>query len=141
MIAMLFAAPADTATVAASLLPPADAVIVACPTSAPVTTPLDDTAAIVALEVDHANDCPEITFPDASFAVAVSCCVAPAVMLAEPGLIETLFTEPTETVSAAVPLLPPAAAVMVAPPDCPAVTMPPDDTAPTDGSELDHAIV
>jgi hypothetical protein len=55
VIAMLFADPAETATVAVALLPPAAAVIVACPTSAPVTTPLDDTATIVALEVDHAN--------------------------------------------------------------------------------------
>jgi len=62
-------------------------------------------------------------------------------MLADPGLIETLLTAPTDTVSAALPLFPPTAAVIVALPDAPATTMPPDDTAPIDGSELDHAIV
>lgn len=106
-----------------------------------MTTPLVDTATIVASDVLHAIACAAITFPDASFAVAESCCVPPATMLAEPGVISTLLTAPAETDRLALPLLPPAAAVIVAVPACPAVTVPSDDTAPTDASELDHAIV
>lgn len=81
-----------------------------------------------------------MTFPDPSFTVAENCCLPPATRLALPGETETLLIAPAETMSVALPLLPPVDAVIVAVPECEAVTRPLDDTVPMVLLELDQLI-
>jgi hypothetical protein len=60
---MLASGPAVTVTVDVPLLPPADAVIVAVPTCAPVTTPLLDTVATEVLLDVHVTGLSVTTVP------------------------------------------------------------------------------
>ena len=112
---------------------------VAVPTCAAEASPLDDTLTTALLVLDHVTDCPVTALPLASVRFAVSCCVAPATMLLEPGLTLTELTAPAATVSEEEPDAPPAAAVIVALPACLAVTAPLEDTVATALLELDHA--
>ncbi len=52
-------------------------VAVAVPLVTAVTSPADETVAIVASDVDHVTVAPGITVPPASFAVALSVVVSP----------------------------------------------------------------
>jgi len=63
--------------------------------------------------------------------VAVSCCVFPAVTLADAGSTLTVATGAGVTVSAALPLLPPLVAVMLTEPALTAVTSPVVETVAT----------
>ena len=56
---------------------PEVAVIVAVPSATAVTSPADETVAIVASDVDHITVAPDITVPPASFTVALSVTVSP----------------------------------------------------------------
>ena len=51
--------------------------MVAVPSATAVTSPADETVAIVASDVDHVTVAPEIVVPAASFTVGVSVAVAP----------------------------------------------------------------
>jgi len=52
-------------------------VTVAVPLLTAVTSPADETVAIVASDVDHVTVAPDITVPPASFTVALSVAVSP----------------------------------------------------------------
>lgn len=89
--------------------PPADAVIVARHTDAPVTTPAWETVATPGESVDHVTAIPVITFPAASLGVAVSCTVAPTAMSAFVGsrvIYDTRGVEGSSSVGGGVGSLP-----------------------------------
>jgi len=111
------------------VLPSLVAVIVAPPAATPVTTPLDETVATLAVLVVHVMVRPVRMLPAASLRVAVSPCVCPWTTLADAGLTVTDATGASDTVTVAVPLLPSLVAVIVALPGTrPAVTSPVDET-------------
>ena len=60
-----------------ALAEPDVAVIVAVPSATAVTSPADDTVAIVVSDVAHVTAAPEIAVPPASFTVAVNVTVSP----------------------------------------------------------------
>ena len=64
-------------TEADALAEPEVAVIVADPLATAVTSPADETVAIVTSEDDHVTVAPDIAVPLASFAVALSVAVSP----------------------------------------------------------------
>src|SRR2546422_460449 len=68
------------------------AVIVADPTPTPLSRPLGDTVATALLLVSHVTVRPVSTFPLASLATAVSCCVEPSAIFTESGLTMTGYT-------------------------------------------------
>jgi len=114
---------AATVTADVPLFPSLVAVIVAVPTLIPVTRPVAETDATVALLEPHVITRPVRTVPFASFVVAVNCLVAPATTLAVAGATVTVATC-AETTTVAVPLLPSDVAVIVAVPGATAVTTP-----------------
>jgi hypothetical protein len=69
--------------------PPQAALIVAVPAAAPVTRPLELTAATEVLLLDQVKGEQLTAAPLASRALAVSCCVPPTAMLAEAGVTVT----------------------------------------------------
>jgi hypothetical protein len=115
-----------TVTEAVPLFPSAVAVIVTGPPGAtPVTRPvLAFTVAAATLLELHEIPRPVRTFPFASFVVATSCWVAPAITLAVAGVTVTLATGTRVTVMSDVPDLPSLVAVIVAVPTPTAVTSP-----------------
>ena len=100
-----------TVTAAVALFPSLVAVIVAEPTARPLTTPLGDTVAIALLLVAHVTVRPGSTFPLASLATALSCCVEPTDTLTDAGLTPTEATGTLDAVTVAVPVRPSALAV------------------------------
>src|SRR6266702_3080567 len=100
------------------------AVIAAEPVATPVTTPLLLTVATAGTLVDHVTVRPLSRLPAESFGVAVNWTVAPTRIVAELGATVTEATGTGATVTAAVPLFPPAVAVMVAEPAVLPVTSP-----------------
>ena len=64
-------------TAAVALTEPDVAVIVADPAATEVTNPADETVAAEVLDDDHVTVAPDITYPAASFTVAVSVAVSP----------------------------------------------------------------
>jgi len=100
-----------TVTAAVALFPSLVAVIVAEPTARPLTTPLGDTVAIALLLVAHVSVRPGSTFPLASLATALSCCVEPTDTLTDAGLTPTEATGTLDAVTVAVPVRPSALAV------------------------------
>ena len=70
-------------------LPPADALIVAEPAATPVTSPLDETVATAVLDDVHVK----VVAEPGGLAVAVSCVVAPAAMVALDGETEIDLTD------------------------------------------------
>jgi hypothetical protein len=123
-----------TVTVEVPLLPPLVAVIVTVPAATPVTTPVDETVAMPGLLVDHATIWPVRTLPPASLTVAVSATVPPGDTVAGDGVTVTLATETTDTVTAAVPVMPSDVALIVAVPAPTAVARPDSLTLTTDAS-------
>ena len=123
------------------LCPSLVAVIVAVPTTSPLTSPPVDTVTTAALLVAHVTTRPGSALPPASFGVAVSCTVCPAVTLAGAGVTVTEATGATVTVTAAVPLFPSLVAVTVAEPAAFAATRPLALTVATDVLLLPHVIV
>jgi hypothetical protein len=111
---------------AVPLLPSLVAVIVTGPPAeTAVTMPvLASTLATAALLELHVTERPVSTLSLASFAVAVSCCVAPATILAEGGLTVTLETGTNVTLTTDVPIFPSLVAEIVAVPVETAVTSP-----------------
>jgi hypothetical protein len=101
--------------------------IVAVPVVFPVTSPLDETDATAAFELDQDTLLPS-GFPLASRGVAVSWTVCAGARMAEVGLTETEATTGAAIVTVAVPLLPAAEAVIVADPIAFPVTTPLDET-------------
>lgn len=138
-MATLFTGPTATAKSDVPDLPAVDAVIVAFPVFAAVANPLASTLTTLLLELDQAMACPVMIEPPASVTDVVSCCVAPATRLTDPGETTTLLTAPADTATDAVPLVPPAAAVTVELPDLCAVTTPLEEIVATVVLELDHA--
>ena len=67
----------EIVTVPDPLADPDVAVIVAVPLATAVTSPADDTVAIVVSDVAHVTAAPEIAVPPASFTVAVNVTVSP----------------------------------------------------------------
>jgi hypothetical protein len=86
-------------TAALPLCPSLVAVIVAAPTTTPVTSPLLLTVATVGAPLAHDTVRPVRTLPLASLSVVVNCCVAPTTRLALAGLT---VTDATGAVLAAV---------------------------------------
>jgi len=120
-----------TVIAAVSLLPSLVAVIVAEPFNTPVTTPVDETVAMLVLLDDQVITRPVSTLPAASFVTTESETVAPSLMLADAGETVTEFTGGRVTVSADVPLFPSLVAVIVAVPAATPVTTPTDETVAT----------
>src|SRR6266550_4774984 len=115
-----------TVRVAVPLFPSLVAVIVADPGATAVTRPLPFTVARAVLLLPHVTTRPASAFPLASFGVAVSCTVCPAVTLTDAGLTLTdaTGTGVTVTVTAAVPVLVSLVAVIVVAPAATPVTSP-----------------
>jgi hypothetical protein len=132
-------APAATENAAVPDFPLEVAVTVAVPTLPAFTIPVDDTLTTEELLVDQVTDDPDTELPLTSVTLALSCSVAPATMLDEPGLTETVLAEPAATVTPAEPCALPADAVIVALPAFKAVTRPLDETLAMEVFELDHA--
>jgi hypothetical protein len=111
--------------------------MVADPSALPVTDPLAETDATPALPLDHET----LTLnavPLASRGVAVSCVAWPSDNVTELGFTDTEATTGAATVTAAVPLCPPADAVIVADPRATAVTRPLDETEATPPLDVDQ---
>src|SRR5439155_601034 len=107
------------------LLPSLVAVIVTVPPSATsVTSPLDDTVAIVGTLDVHATVRPVSVLPLASFSVTLSCTVPLAGTIVVAGETATEATGASVTVTVALPVLPSLVAVIVADPAVPPVTRP-----------------
>jgi len=87
-----------TVTVALPLCPSLVAVIVAEPSARPVTRPVGYTTATVGSLLRQVTVRPVSGLPLASFTVAVSCTVCPAVRFAEAGLTVTEATGTLVTV-------------------------------------------
>src|SRR5207302_1115490 len=117
------------------------AVIVAEPTTRPVTSPLAVTVATAVFELPHVTVRPVSGLPFASLGVATSCTVWPTCTLALAGLTDTEATGAgAGTVIAAVPLCPSLVAVIVAEPAARAVTSPLPLTVATVVLLEDHVI-
>lgn len=131
-----------TPIVAVPLTPSLVAVMVMGPPLArPVTSPVCDTLARVALPVDHVTARPVSVVPSAARVVAVSCAVAPTKMFDAGGDIVTIATGIGFTVIDAAPLLPSLVAVMVTgPPDAIAVTSPVCETFAMVALLVDHTM-
>lgn len=121
--------------------PPIVAVSLSVPTATAVTSPLAETVATEAVALDQVTARPLRAFPLASYAVAVSCTVWPGVTDAVAGVTRTEATAASETVTVAVPVLPPLAAVIVALPAAAAVTSPELLTETTLLLLLDHVML
>jgi len=133
----------DTVMVEAPLCPSLVAVIVAEPAAIPVTSPLLVTVAAVLL-LAHVAVRPVRVLPLASFMVADSCTVWPAVTLGAAGLTVTVATGTAAavvTVMVEVPLCPPLAAVIDADPGATPLVSPLLSTVATAGLLLAHVIV
>jgi hypothetical protein len=101
-----------------------------------VTKPLADTVATRVSELVHVTERPVSVAPVASFTVAVSCCVAPTVMVAGEAVTVTVAAGTGSTLTATLPVTASALAEIVttsaAPPSTrPAVTSPVADTVAT----------
>ena len=121
-------------------MPSLVAVMVAAPAVTPVTRPLVSTVATAVASLAQVTTRPVSGLPFASFAVAVSCPVCPAVRLAEAGLTATEATGTTVTVIAAAPLCPSLAAVTVAAPGPTPLTSPLPFTVSTAALLVAHVI-
>src|SRR5437667_397959 len=126
---------------AVPLLPSLAAVIVAEPTTTPVTRPLLLTVATDVAELVHVTVRPVRVLPLASFSVAVSCSVWPTGTLAVAGLTLTVATGTLVTLMLEVPLFASLVAVIVAEPTAPPVSRPLPLTVATAAAELVHVTV
>jgi hypothetical protein len=110
------------------------AVMVTVPAAVPVTSPLADTTANAALDVVQLTMRPVNGLPNASYGVAVSCCVAPTRIENVAGLTTTVTTGTVDTVTVAGALVTPShvAVICAGPwPPATAVTSPLADTVAT----------
>src|SRR5207247_1491202 len=126
---------------AVPLWPSLVAVIVAVPTTTPVTRPVAFTLAMPGVLLAQVTVRPVSGFPFASFGVAVSCTVWPACTDAVAGLTVTAATGTVLTVIVAEPLCPSEVAVIVAAPAATAVTSPLALTVATAVLPLDQVTV
>jgi hypothetical protein len=119
-------------TTAVPLAEPEVAVIVSVPLATAVTSPADETVAIVVSDDAHVTVAPEIAVPPASLTVAASVTVSPMdakdFVLGDSATLDAVWV----TVTTAVPLADPEVAVIVSVPLATAVTSPPDDTVAID---------
>ena len=119
-------------TTAVPLAEPEVAVIVSVPFATAVTSPADETVAIVVSDDAHVTVAPEIAVPPASLTVAASVTVSPMdakdFVLGDSATLDAVWV----TVTTAVPLADPEVAVIVSVPLATAVTSPPDDTVAID---------
>src|SRR5438309_2164435 len=139
---MFPAAGAVTVIAELALWPSLVAVIVAEPTTRPVTSPLAVTVVTAVFELPHVTVRPVSGLPFASLGVATSCTVLPTCTLAPAGFTDTEATGAgAGTVMAAVPLCPSLVAVIVAEPATTPVTSPLPVTVATAVFELPHVIV
>jgi hypothetical protein len=129
-----------TVTLAVPDFPSLVAVIVALPAATAVASPVPDTVAAAVLLDAHVIVRPVSVFPDASFSVAVNCCVPPACSDADAGDSVTVATGAC-TVMLDVPVFPSLVAVMVAVPAATAVTRPELDVVATLLLLVDHVTV
>jgi hypothetical protein len=114
----------ETVIAEVPLFPSLVAVIVVEPEATPVTRPAPLTVATAVLLLAQVTTRPVSVLPAASFVAAESCCVAPAVMLADVGLTVTEATGTFVTVMEALLLVPSLVAVTVAEPTPTALTKP-----------------
>jgi hypothetical protein len=122
---------AATVTGAVPTTPSTVAVIVAEPAATAVTTPVAEMLATAVFDELHVTGRPVSTFPAASRALAVSCCVPPTSRLADGGDTLTTATGTGDTVTAAAPVTPSTVAEIVALPAATAVTIPVAETLAT----------
>src|SRR3954469_11194891 len=125
------AGPGVTVMVDVPLLPSLVAVIVALPTSRPVTTPVDETVATASLLDFQVTTRSVTVVPLMSFTVGTRATVDPLAMLTAKGDSETLPTAAGVTVSAVLALLPSLVAVIVAVPVMSDFTTPVAETVAT----------
>jgi hypothetical protein len=116
------------------------AVIMAAPTETAVTSPVLFTLATAALLDDQVTKRSVTTTLFASLVSADSCCVAPAITVAEVGLTVTEPTGTGITVTLALPDFPSLVALIVVEPTPTPVTTPDDDTVATAELPLFQAI-
>ena len=128
-------------TLAVPLLPSLVAVMVTGPGDTAETKPVDETVAIAVFELAHATVRPVRGAPFASFGVAVNCTVWPTTTPAVAGVMSTVATGGTVTVTVAVPLLPSLVAVIVTVPAATPLTSPVHETVATAVFELAHVTV
>jgi len=110
--------------IAALVTLPEVAVIFVVPAATPVANPLLPIVATVLVPLAHVNVRPEITFPFASLAVAVNCCVANTAIDGEAGVtaIDATTGGVTVNVIAALVTLPEVAVIFVVPTATPVAT-------------------
>jgi hypothetical protein len=130
---------AVTVTVASPRCPSLDAVMVALPGARAVTTPVADTLATSELLEDQLTARSVSVAPLASFKVADSVAIEPAIMGVVEGKTVTDATGTAVTVTLELPDCPSHVAVIAAPPGMIAVTTPLDDTVATSVLLDDHA--
>ena len=128
-------------TTAVPLAEPEVAVIVSVPLATAVTSPADETVAIVVSDDAHVTVAPEIAVPPASLTVAANVTVSPMdakdFVLGDSATLDAVWV----TVTTAVPLADPEVAVIVSVPLATAVTSPPDDTVAIDVLDDAHVTV
>jgi hypothetical protein len=108
------------------------------PLATAVTSPADETVAIVVSDDAHVTVAPDIVVPPASFTVAVIVIVSPhsenVCELGDSVMLDAAWV----TVTAAVPLTDPDVDVIVAVPFATAVTSPADETVAIDELDVAH---
>jgi hypothetical protein len=115
--------------------------MVAVPVPTPVTTPAEETVAMVLSLVDHPTIRPGRMFPLASSVKAARFALWPATVATVAGVTVTVATGTGRTVTDADPCLPSTVATMTALPGLNPVTMPDEDTLASDGVLLAHVTV
>jgi hypothetical protein len=123
------------------VLPSTVAEIEALPPATPVTTPVDETDAMLLLEELQVTVRPVTGLPDASSAVAVACVVWPTATEDELMLTETDAMTTFVTVTPTLPFTPSTVAVIVAEPAATAVTRPVEETVAIFASDVDQVTV
>ena len=123
LIATVIAGARVVAT-ALAVFPSTVAVMVAVPAVTAVTSPEALTVATLGAALLHVTARPVSAFPALSLALADSCAVCPTYKLPTTGVIVTVATGTSATVTVAVVLLPSTVAVIVAVPAATAVTSP-----------------
>jgi hypothetical protein len=87
---------AMTVRLAVPVFPPLAAVIVTEPAATAETRPPAFTVAMAWALLVHATAAPAIALPEASFIVAVSCCVAPIPIVVDGGATDTVAATPAD---------------------------------------------
>jgi hypothetical protein len=130
-----------TVITAVPLAEPEVAVMVSVPLATAVTSPVEETVAIVVSDEAHVTVAPKISVPPASVTVAVILIVSPHSEIIWESGDSVMLDAAWVTVITAVPLTEPEVAVIVSVPLATAVTSPADDTVAIVVSDDAHVTV